>query len=66
MICDVIHLSEMLCQVSQFRKRQFDKNTQKNASKCAIFIEKENPHKLSFRAIPHIYLTNALFYVDID
>ena len=48
MICDVIHLSEMLCQVSQFRKRQFDKNTQKNASKCAIFIEKENPHNFLF------------------
>ena len=43
---------------------------QKNASKFTISIEKENScsfsFSISFQAIPHFYLMNALVYVDID
>ena len=41
----IYHIILHICR-SQFRKSQFiqdKKNTQKNASKIAIFIEKENP-----------------------
>ena len=54
-----------------FRKKRFELNFlfQRNASKFAIFIEKENPHSFfcfSFRAILSFYFMNALVYVDID
>ena len=52
---EVQNILEILSIIQQFRKRQFvrDKNTQKNASIFAIFIEKENPRSF------------AIVYVDI-
>ena len=55
------------------KKRGFALNflTPQNASKFAMFIEKENPCTylvfcFSFGALLHFYFMNALVYVDID
>ena len=54
-----------------FRKKRFLVNlkTERNASKFAMFMEKENPRsffRFSFRATFIFPLMNALLYVDID
>ena len=46
-----------------------DEMFQRNASKFAILLEYENPHRIfhfSFRATLFFPLMNALVYVDID
>ena len=57
--------------LSLFRKKRFEINfyVQQNASKFAIFIEKENPHYFFLFFILsnfEFYLMNALVYVDSE
>ena len=57
--------------MSLFRNKEFLVNlkTERNASKFAMFMEKENPcsfFRFSFRATFIFPLMNALVYVDID
>ena len=60
-----VMLYTIYCHSSEKKRFAFNFLLQRNASKFAIIIEKENPHSFFFISSNfEIYLINALVYVD--